>query len=272
MSESFGNQFKIEQEDQIQKRFTEELFDASADSEYVQSIFTALKEYGYRQNEFENIFKNVSNNQSLREEIRRGGPAIEHLVAVAGDKEFSSEEIAALIFNNNERQSVLQKNQQELKERTANNPLATDEEYRLGTYVEAIEPQVRDAVFDLLKKGYSPVESGFFDLSVGSQYIGIQKNEGIDSARIVEAINKNFNEDDKKVFSESFVKEYNDRIQIVLVPKIRTIPLGTWRLFWNSLVSSLPDISSESNNMVVINNGLQGKRFRENQDRLRQSR
>ncbi len=49
----------------------------------------------------------------------------------------------------------------EAKERIANNPKATDEEYRLSVYREWIEPPSRDAVFALYRKGYPTYESGF---------------------------------------------------------------------------------------------------------------
>lgn len=45
--------------------------------------------------------------------------------------------------------------------RKKENPRADDDEYRLGEYREAIEPQVRDAVFALHKKGYETFESGY---------------------------------------------------------------------------------------------------------------
>lgn len=261
---------KIEQGDQVQKRFMEELFDASTDRNYVQSILTNLNEYGFTQNEFENVLKNVSKNQTLREEISKGGAAVEHLLYELGIKNYDNPDVvAALIFNNNERQRVIEKNQQELNDRIANNPRATEEEYRLGAYVEAIEPQVSDAVFELLRKGYSPFESGFLDLATGSQYIGLRKDSTINFAHITDEINKNFSEEDKKVFSRIRIEEQENRIQIILVPKVRTMSLGAWRLFWNALADSMPDISNELSKNAVIDNGLQGKRFRENQDKLR---
>lgn len=45
--------------------------------------------------------------------------------------------------------------------RKRENPRADDDEYRLGAYREEIEPQVRDAVFALHKKGYETFESGY---------------------------------------------------------------------------------------------------------------
>lgn len=46
-------------------------------------------------------------------------------------------------------------------ERARNNPTPTEDETRLGCYAENLEPQVRDAVFALQKKGYATIASGF---------------------------------------------------------------------------------------------------------------
>ncbi|GEM_PF-1759046 len=49
----------------------------------------------------------------------------------------------------------------EVAERTEQSPMASDEELSAGTYCEWIEPQARDAVFRLRRKGYGTVNSGF---------------------------------------------------------------------------------------------------------------
>jgi hypothetical protein len=49
----------------------------------------------------------------------------------------------------------------EKEERKAKNPRASEEELRAGVYKEGLEPQVRDAVFALRRKGYATFESGF---------------------------------------------------------------------------------------------------------------
>ncbi len=50
---------------------------------------------------------------------------------------------------------------QNLKERIETNPIPTEEETSLGLFKERIEPQVRDALFDLHRKGYHTLSSGF---------------------------------------------------------------------------------------------------------------
>lgn len=50
----------------------------------------------------------------------------------------------------------------ELNTRIQNNPHPTPEEFQLGTFIEDLEPQVRDAVRMLNAKGYSTDSSGFY--------------------------------------------------------------------------------------------------------------
>ncbi|HEY4034106.1 MAG TPA: hypothetical protein VGL94_09110 [Ktedonobacteraceae bacterium] len=51
--------------------------------------------------------------------------------------------------------------QHDLEDRMRMNPIPTFEEYKMGTFIERIEPQVRDAVLELNRKGYSTETSGF---------------------------------------------------------------------------------------------------------------
>jgi len=51
-------------------------------------------------------------------------------------------------------------------QRERENPRATAEELSLGAYVERLEPQVREAVLTLRRKGYPTYESGFSALNV----------------------------------------------------------------------------------------------------------
>ena len=51
--------------------------------------------------------------------------------------------------------------ERETAERVKNNPKPTEEEINAGAFPEMIEPQVRDAVFEMRKRGYSTESSGF---------------------------------------------------------------------------------------------------------------
>lgn len=50
----------------------------------------------------------------------------------------------------------------DLKNRIAENPEPTEEELDMGAYVEEIEPQARDAIIELRRKGYQTQSSGFY--------------------------------------------------------------------------------------------------------------
>lgn len=54
------------------------------------------------------------------------------------------------------------KMKQDFDRRLAANPTPTTQELSLGTYVENLEPQVRDATMALREKGYHTSSSGFF--------------------------------------------------------------------------------------------------------------
>lgn len=51
--------------------------------------------------------------------------------------------------------------EKETEERIKNNPKPTEEEILAGAFREMIEPQVRDALFEMYRKGYSTESSGF---------------------------------------------------------------------------------------------------------------
>ena len=59
------------------------------------------------------------------------------------------------------REQTHQAIERETNERIKNNPTPTEEEILVGAFNEMIEPQVRDAVFELHKKGYATESSGF---------------------------------------------------------------------------------------------------------------
>jgi len=55
--------------------------------------------------------------------------------------------------------------------RIENNPLPTREELRIGMFYEMLEPQVRNAVFVMNRKGYRTSSSGFWGRIPGLQHI-----------------------------------------------------------------------------------------------------
>jgi hypothetical protein len=61
----------------------------------------------------------------------------------------------------------------EIEKRISENPNPTEEEIMAGAFREMIEPQVRDALFEFYRKGYSTESSGF-----GGKYGEIQAIDG----------------------------------------------------------------------------------------------
>ncbi len=61
----------------------------------------------------------------------------------------------------------------ELKDRLAKNPEPSDEEVSMGVYVEELEPQIRDAVLELRRKGYNTGSSGFWGYDHAGQAMDI---------------------------------------------------------------------------------------------------
>jgi hypothetical protein len=51
---------------------------------------------------------------------------------------------------------------QDIIHRLETNPTPSDEERSMGTYIEAVEPQVRSAVMTIRNKGYNTLSSGFY--------------------------------------------------------------------------------------------------------------
>lgn len=61
------------------------------------------------------------------------------------------------------RNKVEQKRLKTANHRAAINPHPTEIEYKLGVFIEMLEPQVKQAVLEMNKKGYSTDISGFMD-------------------------------------------------------------------------------------------------------------
>ena len=74
---------------------------------------------------------------------------------------FTDEEIGLFSRFAKLRKDTLESMDKELKEQREKNQKPTDNELSMGVYEEQIEPQVRDAIRNLRKKGYSIYESGF---------------------------------------------------------------------------------------------------------------
>lgn len=59
------------------------------------------------------------------------------------------------------REEIHRQIEEEERVRTKYNPHPTEEELQIGAFREMLEPQVRDAIFTMIQKGYIPESSGF---------------------------------------------------------------------------------------------------------------
>jgi hypothetical protein len=248
----------------------------------IDALTMRLKDYFYDQSDpslqknKENYLTNVNSNQKIRALIEKYPDRFDYFFYILGESVFSSEDMDILGHNLEARQVEILENEKDRHDRIITNPKATDEEYRLGAYAESMESQVREAVFKLQEKGYRPIGSGFDDPLEGSQMIMIDKKAGVD----IEGIKKSLSPDnpgrrnflDSKI-SKIAVLEIDDRINIVLSPIDKKMSVADWKPLWNGLVDILPDANDlTEDKKSTSNNGFQGMKFRQDQDRLKEDK
>lgn len=219
----------------------------------------------------ETYLANINSSTELSDLIEKNPDYFEHLFDLISQKIYSPEELTSLAYNFKERLDERARNDTDTDTRIRTEPRATDAEYRLGTYAESIESQVRGAVFSLLEKGYTPMESGFYDLREGSQYIGLEDTNDI----VVETLRKSLGSGAYEVTQKLTemhvaldIQKMDDRIQIILVPQDEMLSLEAWKEVWSFVVASTPPNPAQYEATDVHSTG-QGMRFREQQDRIR---
>lgn len=244
------------------------------------SLTIKLKDYFYSQDDpalqknKEIYLKNVNTSEQARSLIENHPDYFDHLFCLLAERILSPEEMGVLAHNFQERQGEISKNEKDSHDRIIANPQATDEEYALGAYAESIESQVRNSVFDLQKKGYRPMESGFLDLVEGSQYIGIVNGEEVNPENIKDSLVNPADKDIKRLFQLVLknisvdVLDRHGRIQIVLVPKDGELALAEWKKIWDYVAQCIPDIKDKQSKKEG-DNGRQGTRFRETQNKIK---
>lgn len=131
------------------------------------------------------------------------------------------------------RQSVLRQMIDYLDKRGQAGPSADKDELNMGCYREDLEPQVRDAVLKLRRKGYSTCESGFFGFN--GQCLRFQR----------EHLN-NFK------FPEELVEKLKaGGVNISLGPNFvsfscdKELSLDQLREIWEEIESTLPKVGEE---------------------------
>ena len=211
--------------------------------------------------------KNVSDHTVLRDVLRENPELFNTLFSKTSNVVIEDKRIMAVLVNTaRERSREIHKNEEGVYKRMLKNPEASEEEYRLGRYREQIESQVRDAVFKLLEKGYTPFESGFDELHDASQYIGMSLDSLTESD--ISALKKSL-EGKFKGLSNISVTNEGGRLSICLYPENKLMTLFGWKIVWDTVSDSIPEIKERQNTTLNIDNGRQGKTFREVQDKIR---
>lgn len=220
-----------------------------------------------------NFFENISHSDFVRGMIHDRPNTLVQLFNEIGRRRYKNpEDLKVLALNVMERQQEVDKNDKEKYERIQVEPRATDEEYRLGMWKESIESQVRDAVFELQRKGYRPVYSGFDNLSSGSQTVWFEKDQDMNVNEMLNVMKNQFSND---ILSKLTSITLDDKIidgviEINLTPKNRTMPTEEWKPIWDAIASSFPEREHSSESKKNSNNWRQGVEFREIQDKIRQ--
>jgi hypothetical protein len=123
------------------------------------------------------------------------------------------------------------------------NRLATPEEYEMGVYLEFLEPQVREAMVTLNKKGYKTFRSGFSEKDPKDQFVDVYNAE----VEVPEDLVKSLEERGVEVRIENF----DDRTTVTLHPQEngKVIRLEEWKEIWDYFAEHLeeanPDLVQE---------------------------
>lgn len=122
------------------------------------------------------------------------------------------------------RRETLDQMRVDLRQRIETNPVATEEEHAFGTFLESLEPQVRDALCVLRQKGYAAVSSGFSNYNF--QAISFSENYFADLDSSVRA-----------QLEDLSVKVEGDRLSFCC----NIIDLDVIKQKWDAVAAALPD-------------------------------
>lgn len=162
-----------------------------------------------------------------------------------------------IILRFNQRKEAYKEMTESLKTRLEKEPLATQEELNAGVYKEYLEPQVRDAAFAMMKKGYVTFESGFYKTENNSQYIGFAKNPEFEKFEFPADVLSDFAEGEVEIKKAA----EPDRDMIVLIPS-KQLTLKEWKDIWDKLIEILPEVKPEQEKTIQ-------KDFLEKQEKIK---
>lgn len=189
-----------------------------------------------KQNGNELLLK-IAESPSLVRELRRNPRSFFHLCNFKDFSIFSDPQVfETLAHNFLMRQETFRERGDAIRVRLESKPLADEQELQMGVYREQLEPQVRNAVVELMRKGYLLFESGFYELTNGSQYIGIEKKADLK----LEAPPSLIAWIEEKGISINIIQK-ETIMQMVLTPKLgNLLDIKDWKIIWDMVAQELP--------------------------------
>lgn len=163
----------------------------------------------------------------IRHLLEEGGA--EALARVAQELDLDTETVALMSRFAQLRRQTHVINDAEANSRFSSEVPPTEEELQLGSYREQFEPQVRDALFALYRKGYETVSSGFGNFL--EQFISFRNNANVNEFS----------------FSDDLIKWAGERgIQILLESDAvrmrfsQFVDIETITEAWNKIAAEMP--------------------------------
>lgn len=159
----------------------------------------------------------------------------------------SDEQIEICSYYAKMRKEVLCPMGEKIHKRKSENSLATEDEIMIGCYLEAIEPQVKEAVIEMNKKGYATTYSGFHDFNSQAIKFKTEKNVNILLKQIEDKYRGNGME--IKVDPESIKIIFSKKISLEEIKKI-----------WDEIAEVLPDLGGPAKvESIAKNNFLKNR-------------
>ena len=147
---------------------------------------------------------------------------------------FTPEEVKIFSHFAKLRRSILDGMRPKVEARQQNNPIATKDELSMGAYQESIEPQVRQTVLDLRKKGYATYGSGFTGFD--SQDIYFEKKY-LEDFKLPEPVIDKFKN------QGVIIETKPNRVKLIFKKEFNQAELTD---FWQEIEGYLPDLGESA--------------------------
>lgn len=145
--------------------------------------------------------------------------------------ELTDEQMDRLVYYTHLRHEAHDQSDQDAAQRIQDHPEASQEELDLGTYIENLEPHVRQAVLTFRKKGYPTYESGFYAASE-TQTIGLS-----------EPLLDGFTLPEELVEDDRILKWDITPDHITFQPRTG-LTMVELKNIWNAIADALPDLGT----------------------------